>query len=571
MQIISCAFSKKPFSWSEKTSLTISFFLESGESIAAAKGGKIAISITPNNSGPSSRMFRLDSIKGVSLVAGRAYTFTFDTEFDKGDVDDVSGMNYDEIFRQHANVNTGRAFPMGVWLVVLESAGLARYEAEMDSVGTFLYDRIVPVINSVSFWDKHPANPYGIYHAYVLGGQSVPEITGSAVLDPLDTNLTATHKIEILTAIDPGGASAQQRLLASAEGNYPDALMPVMPQSVDVNGDGSYRYTVTDSAGRSATKTGSLVLYNYSLPSLLGVGSYPTVERYTEKISDEGAISYPASDDGAQVRVSYKLNVASIGFVGENPWRMDVRYGKDGADSYVDVMGARIGTDVNNGSVLQDRVLLANASFPASSRWFVTLTVTDALGNSAQLTGYIDKAGGYANIEKNGAAIGMRTTATADHKKFEVAQGYESIFYGGIRGVNILTSEEVDTGGKWLNGKTIYAKTLVHVGAAGNTAYSLNLPAGVEMAWLDMANTFHVNYNGSSYPPYAVVNNVSCFICILSTTGVVYKTNNTTGGDFYIRVFYTKTAGDNESYATLLTSDGSTFMDVNGNTFIVEA
>ena len=101
-----------------------------------------------------------------------------------------------------------------------------------------------------------------------------------------------------------------------------------------------------------------------------------------------------------------------------------------------------------------------------------------------------------------------------------------------------ISTEEVYTGVKWLNGKRIYAKTLVHTGAA----YSLDLPEGVEMAWLDTTNSFHINANGVSYPPYATINNINYFVCILSTSNVVYKTNATTGGDFYIRVLYTKDA-----------------------------
>jgi hypothetical protein len=44
----------------------------------------------------------------------------------------------------------------------------------------------------------------------------------------------------------------------------------------------------------------------------------------------------------------------------------------------------------------------------------------------------VDKAGGYAHLEKYGFAVGMRTTATPDNKKFEVAADYSTYFYGPV-------------------------------------------------------------------------------------------------------------------------------------------
>lgn len=105
----------------------------------------------------------------------------------------------------------------------------------------------------------------------------------------------------------------------------------------------------------------------------------------------------------------------------------------------------------------------------------------------------------------------------------------------------VHSTEEVLTGSTWLNGKPIYAKTFVHTNAAGNTAHSLNLPENIELAWLDSSNTFHVNLNGVIYSLYSIINDVNYFNCFINTESVIYKTGATTGGDFYIRVFYTKT------------------------------
>jgi len=575
--VIGCSINKNPIGWGDGFDLSVSFRLEASEAIAAARGGWAKISLIPNNGDGSAGKFNIVSSENVSLSAGRIYSFNFSANvLEKMDVDPESGLSYDEIFRQSADVNSGRIFPILLEVRVGETLTGREYSTQQGSVSDFLYRRIAPVISGVRFADKNPVDPYGKYDGYVLGGQSIPEITGIVQLDPLDPNLTAKHKIEILTIAEPGSTGADRELIVDASAGLAETLRPVLPERVgysdaNINSECDCRYTVTDSAGNSAVWTEHIRLYNYDTPRLVNLAGFPVAERYIERVGDDGAVSYPTSEDGEQLRVSYALTVSAIGSTIRNNWIMDVRYGIDGAENYTEIAAARNGSDLDSGDRAQDRTLLEGMIFPASSRWFVTLIVTDDLGNRVQLTGYTNKAGGYANIEKHGAAIGMRTTATADHKKFEVARGYESIFYGGIRGVNILTSEEVDTGGRWLNGKTVYAKTLVYTGAAGGTTYSLELPEGVESVWLDAANSFHDNYNGTVYGPNAVVNGAAVFLILLSASGAVFRTALSTGGDFYIRIFYTKTsdAPEDISSIALYDADGLTVQDADGKTVVM--
>lgn len=204
--------------------------------------------------------------------------------------------------------------------------------------------------------------------------------------------------------------------------------------------------------------------------------------------------------------------------------------------------------------------------------YYFTLVYGDAYETGMVSNFNVSEA--FANVhlsgrKNGGVAFGRFSSATDEEPKFEC--NYPAYFYGGIAlgGMKDFSTEEVDIGVKWLNGKKIYAKTMVYTGAAGNTAYSLNLPAGVEAVWLDAANSVHFNANGQSYGPNTVVSGTEVFFCILNNSGVTFLTRLSTGGDFYIRVFYTKTV-DSEPYATLLTSDGSAFIDASGNTFIVE-
>lgn len=193
-------------------------------------------------------------------------------------------------------------------------------------------------------------------------------------------------------------------------------------------------------------------------------------------------------------------------------------------------------------SGVTDDASIVPQTFANNADWNFLLTFGDDY-EQVQAGASISEA--FANLHLSGAVtggvcVGGFSSAKEGEPKFECH--YPAYFYGGIAlgGMKDFSTEETDTGVKWLNGKAIYAKTLVHTAAAGNTAYELALPADVEMAWLDMANSFHVNANGLSFPPYAQINNVDYFICLLSTGSVTYKTNAATGGDFYIRVFYTK-------------------------------
>ena len=219
-----------------------------------------------------------------------------------------------------------------------------------------------------------------------------------------------------------------------------------------------------------------------------------------------------------------------------------------------------------------DDASIVERAFSNASAWNFLLVFGDAYEN-VSLRRNIFKA--FANLhlsgrQNGGVAMGGFSSATDTTPKFECF--YPAYFYGGIAlgGMKDFSTEEVNTGVKWLNGKTVYAKTLVYTGAAGNTAYSLDLPEGVEMAWLDTSNSIHINYNGATYSPNAIVSNVAVFLCILSDTSVVFRTGLATGGDFYIRVFYTKTddAPEDISSIALYDADGLMVADAEGKTIV---
>lgn len=70
--------------------------------------------------------------------------------------------------------------------------------------------------------------------------------------------------------------------------------------------------------------------------------------------------------------------------------------------------------------------------FDGDESWTFTVTVTDAAGGTA--VQYSVVAPGHAALsispDKHGAAVGMIATGTKEKPKFEVAEKYESHFYG---------------------------------------------------------------------------------------------------------------------------------------------
>lgn len=115
---------------------------------------------------------------------------------------------------------------------------------------------------------------------------------------------------------------------------------------------------------------------------------------------------------------------------------------------------------------------------------------------------------------------------------------------GTITGGVDYSTEEVDTGQKWINGKPVYAKTLVSTNTASNGNKTIAIGAdNIELAWIDAANSFNKCSNGLVYP-VSLVNSsgIKYFIAAVQGSNVVVNCTNTgVTCDYYVRVFYTKT------------------------------
>ena len=111
---------------------------------------------------------------------------------------------------------------------------------------------------------------------------------------------------------------------------------------------------------------------------------------------------------------------------------------------------------------------LLTSLFSAANDYTFVATLADQFG-SVSVTAYIYKSGGYFNVEKFGVRVGGRATGTAQSPKFE--SDYPAYMHAGIEGVNNYQTNEVLTGGHWIDGKPLYRK-IIHMTSASTVDIS---------------------------------------------------------------------------------------------------
>ena len=280
-----------------------------------------------------------------------------------------------------------------------------------------LPNRVAPTIGSGVISDQHPAlansqTPYEYFGGFV-DGESLPRFTFSFTTDERDPKLTATHTLEIT-----GGTLAEPLVVTAATAAGASSVVFDLPEP-DYCGALSYTYTLVDSAGLSASSSGSFQAFSYQKPSV----SLFEATRY-ENVIDEGAVP---SDGGTHVWID--LNGAVSPVAGKNAWSVSLHCETVDHTS-PSTRTVTSGTDGATFSYSQDTSVFT-AEVSAADTWEFTVVVSDML-NTEQITTLVLKAGGYLDVEKTGVAVGMRSTATAANKKFEVAEDYSAYLYGGI-------------------------------------------------------------------------------------------------------------------------------------------
>lgn len=298
-----------------------------------------------------------------------------------------------------------------------------------------------------------------------------------------------------------------------------------------------------DPLTRISTYNEDIEIIPYNKPTLTNV----SVNRYW--INPAGGIA-EESTDGDYAWVTLNANVVQID--SSNEWSLSCRYKKESDSEWTSV--PIIASETSSGisyvneqkifAVVEGGVITRRTIFDTSQHYDFIFELRDFFTPTDQpvesLDGYIDEAGAFFNVYPDGVSVGMRGTGDENHKKFEVADNYKSYFYGGIEGVTNYSTDEVDTGGKWIDGKPVYRKIVQYSGSivsSGQTTLA-------SMSYVDTLIRFEgiaKNSNSGSCIPLNFYQSTSSYLWVFfnNSKQFVARSNGITANVFII-VYYTK-------------------------------
>lgn len=315
-----------------------------------------------------------------------------------------------------------------------------------------------------------------------------PSIQASATV--LDTTGGAYQYLsrillQITNATAQNGATIVSYRITGTEGVSANASS-YTTSKVQQPGTHTYTFSVTDSRGLTATMTQTVNVTAVHKPMI----SAFSVERYAEVVDD--TVSYVPALYGDKVWVTAQVEFDSAG--GNNTGEAWIRYNEVGSSAQTQVE-----IDVTNNEIdlSNDRTVLTN-TISAQSAYEFELYVEDNTGSSgafARVTKgfcslYIDRTGygvGVGAIVDNVSETNplFRCGFPAEFNENVAIDGSlntggELIASGGIRGVTNYSTQEVNTGGTWVDGRPIYRKTfsLGAMSAGQSNNISIGLPSG---------------------------------------------------------------------------------------------
>lgn len=255
-------------------------------------------------------------------------------------------------------------------------------------------------------------------------------------------------QITISNAESQYGAAITAYRIAGGEGTDASTAS-VTTEPFAQSGDHAYTLTVTDSRGRTASQ-----VVHASVTAVLPVAIQTFgVQRYSTVIGDDGQPDYVASGDGDHVWVTILATADLAG--GNNSPTAKILYGvADGTQTQVNVAWGGNATL----SRTDDRTVIT-AQVPVTDAYFFELAVEDGF-SSATLSAYISQSWAALHIpgHGHGLGVGMYAQGTPDNPAMDVAWPIRA--RGGIQGVTIYSEDEQETGGAWIDGKSIYRRTI---------------------------------------------------------------------------------------------------------------
>lgn len=378
----------------------------------------------------------------------------------------------------------------------------------------------------------------------LLAGKSHLEITPA-----LDINGTYGASIVSLRADIVNGSATQtiewSSLTETDAGIFTGAAMATA--ILTSAGSVSVTLTATDSRGREAAITRTFDVYAYSNPIINNF----SVERY-EPIydEDEQITGYTPSDIGEYVWVTLDANCTDVVVDGvprnSIGWKITGK-GTDGVET--EYIGGVSDTVID---IYEDRTIIT-APISAAIGVDYTVEVVDAAGYSASQ--YDSITPGRVNFalaaSKHGASFGCLPMGTEAQPMLESA--YPFYAYGGIHGVTNYSTDEVKTGGTWIDGKNIYRRVITLNAPAVNTWYGSSTQDGLinnvdTVIKYDAIANNPTHINGASIY-HSTSQYVRMYLERMSTDPdaiqFVYWTNNANHvGTVTAIVYYTKTTDE---------------------------
>lgn len=167
--------------------------------------------------------------------------------------------------------------------------------------------------------------------------------------------------------------------------------------AVSASGSLSLVTTVTDTRGRTAKKTTTITVLDYSKPAINALQVY--------RVNAEGG----ADQDGVYIAVRYKYSVTSLG--GKNTARMVVEYKLSTETEWSELLtGSALSADTT--------ALPASPTFSTDYQYDVRLSLSDYFGAATPYTARLESGAVILDIRADGLGLGLFTTATREGVDF---------------------------------------------------------------------------------------------------------------------------------------------------------
>ena len=347
---------------------------------------------------------------------------------------------------QTGTITTKNANNTIYWNVPMELATEILYDTTASvEIRMTAYDSVGNVQRTETYYQtvlvpdfvKPVFSDLGISSVNSLNGYILAGLTTLKIAPVIDMTGTYGAAIASLSAEISGGQSIEWTSMTESE---PGIFTAQTAQTNPLpEGTGSMVITVTDSRGYKTSTTVKYDVLPYSLPAITDFDVYRYEPMYND---DEEVVGYMQSDVGNYIAVMLmaeavsvkpegtQLNSLSYTIVGENNATGETITGKDVSGGFIDEDGRQ--TNSGRRILMIFNTDIFPQKFDGDESWTFTVTVTDAAGGAA--VQYSTVAPGHAAFslspDKHGAAVGMIATGNKANPKFEVAENYESRFYG---------------------------------------------------------------------------------------------------------------------------------------------